>query len=288
MATGPELAVVVLAVGAPPSLVEAVRSLQNQNVAVEIVVVNSGGGRADLLLAACGIQVPVIQYERELYAGAARNAGIQASSAPYVGFLASDCLASAGWAAARLRAHGAGAAAVACAVINSDPRSVVAWASHLALHARRLPRIPRLMALTYGASYDRSMFREFGLFVETLRIGEDTEFHSRLPLGKRPVWSPAVRTVHQSPTRFLDALRDQFRRGSRVAAVWPKSQRRSWRSVARIWWRRTIDPIRISRRAVAAEDRLRVQFAWALLPWLAAAYCLGWLADRTASSPEDG
>ena len=40
----PELAAIVLALGAPASVIDSVRSLLRQDPPVEIVVVNSGGG----------------------------------------------------------------------------------------------------------------------------------------------------------------------------------------------------------------------------------------------------
>ncbi|MBN9023617.1 MAG: glycosyltransferase family 2 protein, partial [Rhizobiales bacterium] len=89
-AGAPELAAIVLALGAPDEAVEAVRSLLAQDPPVEIVVVNSGGGGMAAKLRAAGIDVPVIEREERLYAGAVRNLGIAATRAPFVGFLAAD------------------------------------------------------------------------------------------------------------------------------------------------------------------------------------------------------
>ncbi|MBL8591518.1 MAG: glycosyltransferase family 2 protein, partial [Devosia sp.] len=99
--TAPELAVVVLSVGAPPELRLAVESLLRQPEPLEIVVVNSGGGDlAAVLPAAPGIST--VTVEGLLWPGAARNAGIRATSAPWVAFLASDLVAAPDWAAERL------------------------------------------------------------------------------------------------------------------------------------------------------------------------------------------
>jgi len=46
MAERPELAVVVIGYRAPPDLAAAVRSVLDQSIPLEIVVVNSGGGNA--------------------------------------------------------------------------------------------------------------------------------------------------------------------------------------------------------------------------------------------------
>ena len=55
----PELACAVLSYREEPFLVEAVRSLGEQDEPVEIVVVNSGGGDPAAQMATAGIDVPV-------------------------------------------------------------------------------------------------------------------------------------------------------------------------------------------------------------------------------------
>ncbi|MDX8477579.1 glycosyltransferase family A protein [Mesorhizobium sp. VK24D] len=218
MADGPELAVVVIGFRAPTNLVAAVRSVLDQNIPFEIVVVNSGGGNAGTLLADAGLDVPVIEFEHRLFAGAARNRGIAATKAPFIAFLADDCLACPGWAEVRLRRHREGAAAVASAIVNSHPRNPVACAAHLITYMRRLPGLPAEKAQRYGVSFDRKLFDRYGLFDEQLASGEDTEFMARLPEAMQPVWEPQILTVHRNETRLLEMLADQYRRGRRYGA----------------------------------------------------------------------
>ena len=147
--------------------------------------------------------------------GAARNIGIKATSAPYVAFLAADCMATPGWVGQRIEAHQIGAAAVGSAVMNSNPRNPISWAAHLSLWSRRMPGSRR--GLAYGASYDRCLFEQHGLFREDLRRGEDDEFHDRLPQDQKPIWSPAIHTIHLNSTRFWHLIFDQYRRGGWAA-----------------------------------------------------------------------
>jgi glycosyltransferase involved in cell wall biosynthesis len=213
----PDLAVVVIGLGAPPELVEAVRSLEAQDMPAEIVVVNSGGGGAAALLARAGIRVPVHETAKRLYVGEARNIGIGATSAPFIAFLASDCRAAPGWVAERVRLHRAGVRAVASAVLPDAPDNRVSWAHQLLLFPRRLPGLDPADALRYGASYDRRLFDEVGLFDGSLRTGEDTEFAARLP--EPPAWAPGVVTLHRNALRVGELLRDQFSRGRRYYAA---------------------------------------------------------------------
>ena len=217
----PDLGVIVIATGAHPRLVAAVRSLLSEPAPLEVIVVNSGGGDAKALLARSGLRVPVVESERLLLPGAARNLGIANLRAGYIAFLADDCQATPGWAAGRLALHRAGHPAVGSALLTDRRRNPIAWAAHLYLHYRRLPGTPPHAQLVYGASYDRRLFDRHGLFREDLRIGEDTEFHSRLLEAEKPVWAPTVRTIHRTPGGIGDLVRDHFKRG-RLFVRWQR------------------------------------------------------------------
>lgn len=225
MTAGPDLAVIVIGCRAPASLVDSVRSLIDQGLTLEIVVVNSGGGDAKSLLSDAGVDMPVIEIAQPVFVGAARNIGIAATTAPFVAFLADDCLACPGWAEARIRRHSAGAPTVSSAISNSHPRNPFACAAYLALFARRLPGLPAELALRYGVSFDRRLFQEYGLFDESMRVAEDTEFLKRLPPELEPVWEPEVRTIHRNETRLRGLLIDQYRRGYRSGAYYTGTTR---------------------------------------------------------------
>lgn len=291
----PDLACVVLALGNPPELRAAVRSLLDQGEPVEVVVVNSGGGDARASLARDGADVQVVETPGRLLPGAARNLGIAATRAPFVAFLAADCLAEPGWAAARLRAHRAGAQAVASAVTNPFRRDLAAWASYIALFSRRMPGTPAGEALLYGVSYARGLFAACGTFREDLRGGEDTDFHNRLREHTVIAWEPAVRTAHRHPRRLTELLRDQYRRGARSAAAWRKLQGPQPREVALIALRRLPADFKRAWRcsstagsagAAGASDRLWIAAAGLVLPAAALAYAAG--AFRAAGAPELG
>jgi hypothetical protein len=213
-----ELAVVVIGLGAPRQLVDAVRSILNQDVSAEIVVVNSGGGQAAALLATAGIKVPVHETRERLYPGTARNIGIRNTKAPWIAFLAADCLAAPGWVAERLRLHKGGAGMVASAVMPDRPDRIIAWAHHLLLFPARLPGLPPTAATRYGVSFDRRLFEIFGLFDGSLRTGEDTEFLSRVTTRPEAIWwAPTVITLHRNSRSILSLLGNQVIRGYRYA-----------------------------------------------------------------------
>jgi glycosyltransferase involved in cell wall biosynthesis len=257
-----EIAVVVLALGAPAVLVEAVRSLLVQDVVPEVLVVNSGGGDARRLLAAHDLDVPVLEFTDRLFVGAARNAGIAATQAPIVAFLACDCLAKPGWVANRLARHRAGHVAVGSAVVNSHPRNLFAWAGHVCTYARRLPQVPEKSATRFGVSYMRCLFAHYGLFREDLRTSEDSEFHQRLSEADEPVWAPEVRTVHRNPTSLQALVADQFRRGRHVGKANAALAERPAVRLALHGCRGIRRSHRIARRALNGSERAWVMAAW--------------------------
>jgi glycosyltransferase involved in cell wall biosynthesis len=88
-----QIACAVLSLRNEPGLTAAVQSLLAQEEPLEVVVVNSGGHDPTDTLREAGIEVPVIHRKERLYVGGARNLGIDATRAPYVAFLAADCIA---------------------------------------------------------------------------------------------------------------------------------------------------------------------------------------------------
>ena len=272
----PELGCVVLSFRAQPELVPAVRSLLSQGEPLELVVVNSGGGNATQAVRAAGLDVPVIECEERLLPGAARNIGIRATRAPYIAFLAADCIAEDGWVGARLRAHHAGAAAVASAVTNPFRRNLAAWTSYISLFHRRMPGVPSEVALLYGASYERALFDRHGLFREDMRGGEDTEFHQRLADARIPIaWEPGVRTAHRHSTTFAGLVSDHFRRGARSAASWEQLHGYDAMAVARDALRRAPGGARIAWRAAPRGERFWIAAAAVLLAVPTLAYAAG-------------
>ncbi len=225
-----KLAVVVIGFRAQSGLVRAVSSLLEQDEQAEIVVVNSGGGDPKALLADHADRLRILNIRQPLYAGAARNVGIDASVAPHVAFLAGDCRARPGWIRARLAAHGRGARGVASAIVPSDLDSDLAVAAHLCLFGARSPQVPPTQALRYGASYDRHVLGQFGYFHAALRISEDTDLARRLGKQVHPAWDPRVQTEHAAPSGRLRFWAEMFGRGRRAARYHPaRDQQTPWR-----------------------------------------------------------
>jgi GT2 family glycosyltransferase len=226
--SGLPLAVVVLSYRNEETIVAAVESLLAQDEAVDIVVSHSGGGRTPALLDSYAPKVGVVATERRRLPGAARNAGIAATAAPHVAFLAGDCLAQPGWAAGRLARHRAGAPAIASAMVPLE-RTPAALASYVIQHSSRMPHlVDPAPKFRYGLSYARSVLDRHGPFPEALLIGEDSVMKERLiDAGVEIGWAPEVLTAHAYPTTVRGLVADQYRRGRRRAPLAAGASRRA-------------------------------------------------------------
>lgn len=284
-AEGPGLAVVVLSLANQPGVVDAVRSLVAQSERAEIVVVNSGGGDPAPGLTAAGLGVAVVNRTERLLPGAARNAGVDATGAPFVAFLAADCRAEPGWVSGRLRAHRAGAAAVASAMSVETGAHAEALASHVLLYATRMPSAPAGDRALYGISYARELLERLGRFREDLRQGEDTELNARLTREVSIHWAPEVKITHASPRGVADLLADEWARGRRSSLYRHLGLGPTLRAAA---VRRSRRALRALRRLGPHHGRLRPLGAALLLPPACAVYAVGILTTRLKRAPRRG
>jgi len=215
----PDLCVVVLSYRNEDTVSAAIDSLLALGEPLEIVVSHSGGGATESLLERYGSAVNVAASEAQRLPGAARNAGVAASRAPYVAFLAADCQALPGWAAGRLDRHRAGARAVASALVPLE-RCGPALASFLLQHNTRMAHLQLPAHFRFGVSYSRDVLKRYGPFLETLRHGEDVALNAKLLLaGVEIEWAPDVVTAHSHPDSVKDLLADQYRRGRLRASL---------------------------------------------------------------------
>ena len=182
------------------------------------MVVNSGGGDVRKVLGPDLDHIRLIQTETPLFVGAARNIGIETSRAPFVAFLAADCIALPGWVDGRVARHLAGARMVSSAVATARPGTVIGTLAEWLVFPLRGPTLGEDEAIHYGRSFCRTMFAKAGFFAPELRVGEDSEFHRRADMIVEPVWAPEISVKHDDPASILALLLDLRQRGLRAAS----------------------------------------------------------------------
>jgi glycosyltransferase involved in cell wall biosynthesis len=278
---GAGLACVVISFRGDARVVDAIRSLALQfPPPEELVVINSGGGELGATLRAARLDVPLIDRPDALTPGAARNEGIAATGAPFVAFLASDCLATPGWIGGRLEAHLAGARAVASSVVPSADATRIGRAAHLFLSHRRMPDTPAGYRRLYSMSYDRRLFERFGLFREDLRTGEDTEFNARIGGPREAVLGRGVHTAHRYPATFGAMLRDGYSRGLRRAEAETRLQGAVHKELVTGGLRNVSQAIRDARFVRDPAERRRLLAVSPLLVPAALSYIAGVIDHR--------
>lgn len=224
------MSVVVFGYRNESTAVAAVASVREQaaadlagSEAMEIIFVTSGGDSSAALVRAHATDVTVIESPTRWLPGAARNAGVAATTGPVVAFLEADCEAEPGWLASRLEAHRGGHPVVASAMTCSGPSRPWSWAGHYTVFRARLPGQPAGPLApddpaAHGLSFARDVLDRIGPFDETLRIGEDTDTLQRLrDLGIDVWFEPQARTGHRGPRSTRELLADAYHRGRRSA-----------------------------------------------------------------------
>lgn len=206
-----------MAIHADAGAAEAVASLADPTLSIEVIVVNTGFGSLRSSLAEALDRVVLIESPRLRMPGGTRNLGLAEARGPIVAFLAADCLATTGWAARRMAAH-VNTEAVASAILPAPAANgrvtLASLAVHMLIYCRRDPDAPVDRTMRYGVSYRREIFTRHGTFVEDRVVGEDTEFNTRLPVP--PTWDPGIVTLHRNPASFAAALADSWQRGARL------------------------------------------------------------------------
>ena len=225
----PEIAVVVMSTNSDPRTLYAVESVLKSASKTEIAVVNTGSGSLEVMLSDVLDGIVLIESEKRQFPGGTRNIGIRHTCAPVVSFLAADCIASEGWCEQRLHLHQS--SLVTASSLLPAPRNgrvnSVAWASYQVTHPERIPGMRARIALSYGLSYDRSIFNEFGFFDESIRVGEDSLFNERIRHKVGLSIENGVVTLHHYPNGFWEGLEDQYKRGGREFFYYKITRNRS-------------------------------------------------------------
>lgn len=212
-----DLAIVVIGFRNQDTLAAAVASVIDQQEPAEIVVVNSGGGNVRESLAPYLDRIRLVAIDEPLFVGAARNVGVDASRAPFIAFLAGDCLAEPGWNASRLQRHRAGALMVATPVMPQKDATLVGEAVNRLLYWGRRPNTPLAYVAPFGRSYHRRLFDVLGHFPPGLRVNEDEHFNRLADQISPCDWAPEILTRHRDPATLVQVIRAQFKRGENRA-----------------------------------------------------------------------
>jgi glycosyltransferase involved in cell wall biosynthesis len=196
--------------------------LQSQP-AHEIVVVESSGDGTDELVKREFPEVRLVVSESRLFPGAARQTGLRWVTGDVVACLDADCVPEPEWTASLTEAIGAGAPAVAGAVLNAAGSTTVGWAYFLSEFTPWLPGAPRELrdAPTCNTAYRAGLAEQVGGFPDQGLLSADSLLHWRLRerLGVRLRFVPQARVRHDYRGGAFEMLRRRFEHGRSLSAA---------------------------------------------------------------------
>jgi len=283
---GPVLSAVVIAQDDEATIAECVHAVLAQECddPFEVIVVTSGRDRTAAIVRETFPEVRLIELDRPVLPGEARNAGLRVARGRYVGFPGSHVVVLPGNFAAALRAHREGYAMVMGAIRNGTATRA-GWANYFLDHSSTLPGRPGgpLTSPPVRASYVRAALEEVGGFPEEMRAGEDVAANMALwDRGYSAVRVPQVQLRHDSRCRTTAyLLAHHFQRGRSFGQVLADEAARARRFPTRRMVNACIGLGPVRMRAVIvdvyrfAPDMTREM--WASLPHMVAAALSAWV-----------
>jgi mycofactocin glycosyltransferase len=162
----------------------------------------------------------VIALPERTLPGRARNLAVREARGELLAFTDADVLAEPGWLDELERALAPGVDAVAGAVENGAPRSMVGTADYLLEFADWQPRrrTPPLHGATCNLLLRRTVLDQ-GSFPEELWPGEDTIVTFPVGVAGRLVFAPRARIRHCGRTNLREFVRHQQQLGRSFASV---------------------------------------------------------------------
>lgn len=222
-----DVCVVVAAAGTPRGFDRCIESLCNQRYGTcEIIIVDDG--LSDI---ARGYIQPYLNRVRVLHntgrgPSAARNAGVQATTALYVAFIDSDCIADSMWASSLRAVFDSHPDAAAVGGYQDIPVDAGAFEKKVFLFFKKagfavdyikqpagsIRRVSHNPSCT--VMYRRADFLKAGGFCEGLWPSEDLELDYRLSqAGKHLYYTPDATVAHYRPQNYKAFCRMMYRYG---------------------------------------------------------------------------
>src|ERR1051325_1472856 len=196
---------------------------QRTSVDFEVVVVDSSADRTPEIVGKEFPAARLLHLAERTFAGAARNLGVRATSAPFCLMIYSDCVAEPGVIERAIARHReAEYAAVGGSLANGTPRSLSGWIGYLIEFKEFMPTAPERLEKglpTAVIAYRREALEGAGYFDEDMWLAEDILLNWRITgAGGRILFDPRITVTHLNRTGWHEVLSYQVSLG-RLSAV---------------------------------------------------------------------
>jgi len=212
------ISVIVPSYEAKGTIAACLESLLAQETAedFEIVVVNSSDDGTMDLARRRFPTVQVIQLPARVFAGTARNKGVEHSSGELLAFVDSDCTVPPHWLDRIAIRHREGYQALGGAIVDGSP--TLCSRAEYPLETIEFAPGNAMREVGFVSSANcacsRQLFTALGGFPE-IRAGEDMVFCHRLTeAGTKLLFDPEIRVSHHNPVRFRAFVRKQLMHGT--------------------------------------------------------------------------
>jgi len=197
---------------------ECIRSLLAQRIegGFEILVINSSRDETSKIMKENFPTVRFFQLGERVFAGTARNIGIQEAQGEILAFIDADCTAPPDWLSRMLSWHNKGYRAVGGSLVNESRDNIFSKAEYpleIIAFSPNNPRKEVRFASAANCSFQREIFRKYGLFPE-IRAGEDMVFCQKITeKGEKIIFDPEIEVFHKHSINFTGYLNKQLMHG---------------------------------------------------------------------------
>jgi GT2 family glycosyltransferase len=226
IATVPRVSIIVPCYNSERTIRQCLAAILNQRSSVpfDVTVVDSSVDRTPHIVEQEFPSVRLIRLHKRTYAGAARNAGVRATTGQYCLMIDSDCIARDDLVERVVERHQEESyAAVGGSLSNGTPGSLSGLIGYLIEFKEFMPAAPKRLATsipTANIAYRREALERYGYFDEDMWLAEDILFNWKLQKsGERILFDPEIEVTHLNRTGWWEVFSYQVSLGSLSAVA---------------------------------------------------------------------
>jgi glycosyltransferase involved in cell wall biosynthesis len=212
------ISVIIPSYHSQSTISNCVQSILDQEIReeFEIIIINSSQDETPSIIRSHFPSVHLVQLEKRVFAGRARNIGIQESKGDILAFLDSDCTASKDWLKCIFSWHKKGYKAVGGSIVNASEKNIFSKAEYpleiLEFSPNNTKREVTFVSAA-NCSFSREVFSKYGKFPD-IRAGEDVIFsHILRDKGEKILFDPEIKVFHKNDISFRAYLKKQIMHG---------------------------------------------------------------------------